>query len=67
MELGARLSVVSVRDVRGAISEHSMGDARGPLRRRDSGIGRAVPEGSPIDPAFLSEIRGHHHEYRNGA
>jgi hypothetical protein len=34
-----------------------MGDDRGPLRRRQSGIGRAVPEASPIDPAFLSGDR----------
>src|SRR5262245_12556456 len=31
-----------------------MGDARGPLRRRQSGIGRAVPEASPIDPHFFT-------------
>src|SRR5262249_61334369 len=31
-----------------------MGDARGPLRSRQSGIGRAVPEASPIDPHFFT-------------
>ena len=31
-----------------------MGDVRGPLRRRQSGIGRAVPEASPIDPHFFT-------------
>ena len=30
-----------------------MCDDRGPLRRRHSGIGRAVPEASPIDLPFL--------------
>jgi hypothetical protein len=30
-----------------------MGDDHGPLRRRQSGIGRAVPEAWSIDPAFF--------------
>jgi hypothetical protein len=35
-----------------------MGDDRGPLRRRHSGIGRAVPEASPIDRHFLGRSGG---------
>ena len=30
-----------------------MGIARGPLRRRHSGKGRAVPERLPVDPYFV--------------
>src|SRR5262245_56002348 len=35
-----------------------MGDDRGPLRRRHSGRGRAVPEASPIDLLLSWVIRG---------
>jgi hypothetical protein len=51
-ELGERLGRWRA-NVRGALSEHfmdRMGDERGPLRRRHSGKGRAVPELSPFDP-----------------
>jgi hypothetical protein len=35
-----------------------MGVAHGPLRRRHSGKGRAVPERLPVDPASLADQSG---------
>src|SRR5262245_34709172 len=44
------------------------GAADGPLRRRHSGKGRAVPERPPVDPPSLAnQSGGYRHEYRNGS
>jgi hypothetical protein len=59
-ELGERLGRWRA-NVRGALSGRfmdRMGDERGPLQRRHSGKGRAVPELSPFDPDLHFASRG---------